>query len=107
MEESVECGLAPTGVLSFSGRDPDLGHHATVLVLEDMAVKDKIANLRKRYIEHDRCRCALTRTPLIDCASAILRVVNGRKIGNCERDWNVIFHDSTSNRRLRQLGSFR
>jgi hypothetical protein len=55
----IYIGSRPCALFAPS-HDPNLSHHATILVFENVAVKDKVTNLRERNIEHDRCGRALT-----------------------------------------------
>lgn len=54
--------------------DPNLRHHAPVLMFENMAVIDEIAELAERNVEHDRRRGAVAAPPLLDGADAALVV---------------------------------
>src|ERR1700716_635033 len=54
------------------GHHHDPRHHASVLVLEDVAVIDELAELRERDVEDLRGRCAMTAAPLRDGADAVL-----------------------------------
>src|SRR5215510_5793140 len=70
--------VARIGPFRLVGRwhNHDPGHHAPVLVLEDVAVIDELAELAERYLLNDRGRDAMALAPLRRQADAVLIVVD-------------------------------
>src|SRR4051794_7252720 len=75
------------------GAHPDFRHHATVLVLKNMAVIHELTGLRERDLKHDRPRAALAGTPLCDRAITVLAIFDVRDIRDSKRYRDIIFQD--------------
>ncbi len=86
----------------FGRRRHDLNcrHHATVLVGEDMAVVDELAELRERVLNEERRRSTVAAAPLRNRAIAVLIIRHHRHVCRRNRQRDVVLHDAGADRRV-------